>query len=188
MQSLEFHENLMINVSSVPHEACQRREGLQLDRRSAQIDVGLVFAAVSDAHKVPLANQIARGRRRDLVGDDGFRSDVFQDLRVDTESRAGAVRVGVGAVLRLLLGGSAHLDLLNAGVPRAHLLHSEKQNIVELVHAGLQDRLQPEDPPAPRRDFTVDDVSVALTKAEDVQKLFQQLLGGLAEFGEDGST
>lgn len=50
----------MINVLlCVPHKACQRREGLQLNRRSAEINIGLVFAAVSYADKVPLANQIA---------------------------------------------------------------------------------------------------------------------------------
>lgn len=50
---------MIINVLSAPHKVCQRREGLQLNRRSAEIDVRLVFAAVSDADKVPLADQIA---------------------------------------------------------------------------------------------------------------------------------
>lgn len=42
-----------------PYKARQRWEGLQLNCCSAEINVGLVFAAVSDADKVPLTDQIA---------------------------------------------------------------------------------------------------------------------------------
>lgn len=72
----------MINVLlSAPYKACQRREGLQLNRRPAEINVGLVFAAVSDADKVPLADHIAYSLGWNLVGDDSFWSNVFQNLR-----------------------------------------------------------------------------------------------------------
>lgn len=43
----------------LPHKACLRREGLQLNRRSSEINPGLLFATVSDAHEIPLANQIS---------------------------------------------------------------------------------------------------------------------------------
>lgn len=50
----------MIKASlDAPYKASQRRKGLQLNRCSAEINVGLVFAAVSDADKVPLTDQIA---------------------------------------------------------------------------------------------------------------------------------
>lgn len=63
----------MINVLlSAPHKAGQGREGVQLNGRAAEINGRLVFAAVPDADKVPLADQIARGLGRNLVGDDGF--------------------------------------------------------------------------------------------------------------------
>lgn len=50
----------MINVLLyAPHKACQRREGLQLNRCSAEINIGLMLAAVPDTDKVPLTDQIA---------------------------------------------------------------------------------------------------------------------------------
>lgn len=84
--------------------------------------------------------------------------------------------VSVYVVLSLLLWlrRLAHLDLLYARVPLVHLLHSEKQNVVELIDPSFQDRLQPEHSPSPRHDFAIDDIAVALTTAEDVEKLFQQ--------------
>lgn len=101
-----------------PHKACQRWEGLHLDGRSAEIDVGLVSAAVPDAHKVPLANQVARGRGRDLVSDDGFCSNVFQNLR---RTRRAAARVGIFAWLlgRLLLRLSSPGFAVCSGSTRA---------------------------------------------------------------------
>lgn len=53
------HNYCLIACPTVPHKACLRWEGLQLDRYSSKIDVRLVFAAVSDTHKVPLTNQIS---------------------------------------------------------------------------------------------------------------------------------
>lgn len=60
-------------------------------------------------------------------------------------------------------GSAAHLDVLYARVPLVHLLHSDEQDVVQLVHAGLQDRLQPEDLPGPRQHFATDHVPVALS-------------------------
>lgn len=69
---------------------------------------------------------------------------------------------------------AAHLDLLYAGVPLVHLLHSEEQNIIELIDVSLQDRLKPEDPPSPWYHFAIDYVSIALITVENVQTHFQQ--------------
>lgn len=186
------HENRLIRILSAPHKACQRREGLQLNRRSAEINVGLVFAAVSDADKVPLADQIACSLGWNLVGDDSFRPNAFQNLGWDTESGHRAVRVSACVVRSVLLWlwRAAHLDLLYAGVPLVHLLHSEKQNIVELIDPSLQDRLQPEDPPAPRHDFAIDDISVALTTAERCAETPSAERGcwTLVRFGADKSA
>lgn len=44
---------------TVPHKACLRWEGLQLNRCSSKINAGLLFATVSDAQEIPLANQIS---------------------------------------------------------------------------------------------------------------------------------
>lgn len=175
-ESCEGKQPNLFELWRLPHKACQRWEGLHLDGRSAEINVGLVSEAVSDADKVPLANQIARSRGRDLVSDDGFCSNVFQNLR--RTQRVGILR-GYSASSSC---ASAHLDSLYARVPLVHFLHSEKQDIVELIDAGVQDGLQPEDPPAPLRDLAVDDISVALSQAEDVQRLLQQ------SAGEDKST
>lgn len=135
-----------------------------------------MFAAVSDADKVPLADQIACSLGWNLVGDDGFWSNVFQNLRWTQRPGPGLWESTFASFSASScdLGGLAHLDLLYARVPRVHLLHSEEENIVELIDVSLKDRLQPEDPPAPRHDFAIDDISVALTTAEEVQKLFQQ--------------
>lgn len=77
------HAHVIINKGShvLPHKACLRREGLQLNRRPAEIKAGLVFAAVSDTQEVPLANQVSRCLGRDLVSDDRFWSDVLQNLQ-----------------------------------------------------------------------------------------------------------
>lgn len=64
-----------------PYKARQRWEGLKLNRCSAEINVGLVFAAVSDADKVPLTDQIACSLGWNLVGDDCFWSHAFKNLR-----------------------------------------------------------------------------------------------------------
>lgn len=81
MEKTRVH--VIVNKEShvLPHKACLRREGLQLNRRSAEIKAGLVFAAVSDAQEVPLANQVSRCLSRDLVSDDRFWSDVLQNLQ-----------------------------------------------------------------------------------------------------------
>lgn len=56
----------------------------------------------------------------------------------------------------------AYFDPLHAGIPPVHLFNFQEQQVVELVHAGLQDRLQPEDPPGPRPGSAADHVPVAL--------------------------
>lgn len=56
----------------------------------------------------------------------------------------------------------AYFDLLYAGIPPVHLFNFQEQQVVELLHAGLQDRLQPEDPPGPRHGLAGDHVPVAL--------------------------
>lgn len=58
---------------------------------------------------------------------------------------------------------AANLDVLYARVPLVHLLHSDEQDVVQLLHAGLQDRFQPEDLPGPRQHFATDHVPVALS-------------------------
>lgn len=61
---------------------------------------------------------------------------------------------------------AAHFDMLYAWVPLVHLLHSDKQEIVELVHAGLQYRLQPEHLPGSGHHFATDHVPVALKRSD----------------------
>lgn len=56
----------------------------------------------------------------------------------------------------------AYFDLLYAGIPPVHLFNFQEQQVVELLHSGLQDRLQPEDPPGPRHGLAGDHVPVAL--------------------------
>lgn len=56
--------------------------------------------------------------------------------------------------------------MLYAWVPLVHLLHSDKQEVVELIHAGLQDRLQPEDLPGPWHVFAADHVPIALERSK----------------------
>lgn len=51
-------------------------------------------------------------------------------------------------------------------VPLVHLLHSDKQEVVELVHAGFQDCLQPEDLPVPWHHFAADHIPVALERSK----------------------
>lgn len=61
---------------------------------------------------------------------------------------------------------AAHFDMLYAGVPLVHLLHSDKQEVVELVHTGVQYRLQPEHLPGPWHHFATDHIPVALSNKQ----------------------
>lgn len=74
------HNYCLIAYPTVPHKACLRREGLQLDRYSSEINFRLVFAAVSDTHKVPLTNQISRSLGWNLMSDNRLRPDMLQNL------------------------------------------------------------------------------------------------------------
>lgn len=65
----------------VPHKACLRWEGVQLNRCSSKINTGLVLAAVSDTQEVPLADQISCCWGWNLMSDDSFRSNVLQNLQ-----------------------------------------------------------------------------------------------------------
>lgn len=52
--------------------------------------------------------------------------------------------------------------MMYARIPLVHLLHSDKQEVVELIHAGLQHCLQPEDLPSSWHHFAANHIPVAL--------------------------
>lgn len=70
---------------------------------------------------------------------------------------------------------ATHFDLLYARVPLVHLLHSDKQEVVELLHAGFQHRLQPEDLPGPRHYFAANNFSFALQRTNKTSRHIQSL-------------
>lgn len=49
-------------------------------------------------------------------------------------------------------------------VPLGHLFNSDKQDIIEFIHTGLQDRLQPEHLPRPWNHFAADHIPIALKR------------------------
>ena len=67
-----------------------------------------------------------------------------------------------------------HFDMLYARVPLLHLLQSDKQEIIQLVHAGLQDRLQPEGLLGPRHHLATDHVPVALERSNKQADIYNR--------------
>lgn len=95
------------------------------------------------------------------MGDHGFRSNTPENLQFKKKKQVLNVAAGIfrpsGG-----FGGAAHSDVLNTGVPSVHLLHSDKQDVVEFIPTGLQDRLEPEHLSGTGHHFAADHVPVVL--------------------------
>ncbi len=65
----------------LPDKLWLGRQRLQPRRNSAQINTWLALGRMSDAQKIPLANQVSRRFRRNLVCNHGVSTHVFQHLR-----------------------------------------------------------------------------------------------------------
>lgn len=61
----------------------------------------------------------------------------------------------------------AHFDLLYAWVPLVYFFNSDKQDVIELIHTGVQHCLQPKDFPAPWNHFATDHIAITLKRKKN---------------------